>query len=296
MFKASKSLTLVNCTFANNRALTGDGGGINSGGNGMDALAVTNCILWGNEDQDGIDESSQFTLSGQATFAFDHDGIQGWTGMFGDPTNDGNDPLFVDPANGDFTLQEASPSRNTGTDDPQGIPVPDTFDVDDDGDTSEAAPDVRRTIRIRGSSIDRGAHEFWCIGDVSGDGSVEFADVLAVLTSWGPCPLMGNCVADVTEDGVVDFADILFLLAHWGTCNPGASEPATLEAVITGMGLVYPDDGNLFQTWMTSGSPAEQDHCACWMDHYYDAHYLGACLCQPSCAGADPWGGTHVPY
>ena len=51
-------------------------------------------------------------------------------------------------------------------------------------------------------------------GDVNGDGVVDFADLLIVLTGWGPCD--GECPADLDGDGVVDFDDLLIVLANWG--------------------------------------------------------------------------------
>lgn len=51
------------------------------------------------------------------------------------------------------------------------------------------------------------------LGDVDGDGLVDFADILAVLGSWGPCE--GDCPADLDGDGVVGFADLLLVLANW---------------------------------------------------------------------------------
>ncbi|MBT8485154.1 MAG: hypothetical protein KJO43_06210 [Phycisphaerae bacterium] len=49
-------------------------------------------------------------------------------------------------------------------------------------------------------------------GDVDGDGDVDFTDLLAVISSWGPCV---GCPADINGDGVVDFTDLLILLAAW---------------------------------------------------------------------------------
>ncbi len=54
-----------------------------------------------------------------------------------------------------------------------------------------------------------------CVADISGNGAVDFADVLAILGAWGnpggPEDLSGN--------GVVDFADLLIVLGAWGVCN-----------------------------------------------------------------------------
>jgi hypothetical protein len=54
-----------------------------------------------------------------------------------------------------------------------------------------------------------------CPEDVSGDGSVGFADLLAVLAAWGPCR---RCDEDVDGDGTVGFRDLLAVLAAWGPC------------------------------------------------------------------------------
>jgi len=51
------------------------------------------------------------------------------------------------------------------------------------------------------------------VGDVNGDGLVDFADLLEVLAAWGPCE--DCCPADVDFSGVVDFADILLVLGKW---------------------------------------------------------------------------------
>ena len=51
-------------------------------------------------------------------------------------------------------------------------------------------------------------------GDVNGDGSVDFDDLLDVLAAWGAC---GGppCPADLNGDGSVDFDDLLAVLANW---------------------------------------------------------------------------------
>ena len=53
------------------------------------------------------------------------------------------------------------------------------------------------------------------IGDVDGDGSVTFTDLLAILAAWGSC---GDecCLADLDFDGDADFNDLLALLSNWG--------------------------------------------------------------------------------
>jgi hypothetical protein len=53
--------------------------------------------------------------------------------------------------------------------------------------------------------------------DLDGDGDVDFADLLILLSAWGPCrgSAAAACPADLTGDGVVGFSDLLVLLSTW---------------------------------------------------------------------------------
>jgi hypothetical protein len=67
-------------------------------------------------------------------------------------------------------------------------------------------------------------------GDLNGDGVVDEADLLILLSEWGPCAevpagagvppaeprAQGSCPADLNGDGVVDVLDLLILLDSWG--------------------------------------------------------------------------------
>lgn len=53
--------------------------------------------------------------------------------------------------------------------------------------------------------------------DVSGDGLVDFDDLLAVLAAWGPC--RAACLADLDGDGAVGMADLIAVLGGWGPCS-----------------------------------------------------------------------------
>jgi len=68
--------------------------------------------------------------------------------------------------------------------------------------------------------IDDVAISFSCDEDLTGDGEVNLADLLALLAAWGPCPGGGQpCDEDLDGSGTVDLADLLALLAAWGPCR-----------------------------------------------------------------------------
>ena len=56
-------------------------------------------------------------------------------------------------------------------------------------------------------------------GDLTGDGHVDVSDLLALLASWGPCPIGDStpapCPGDFNGDTAVDVSDLLILLANW---------------------------------------------------------------------------------
>ncbi|MCP3904860.1 MAG: hypothetical protein GY715_14635 [Planctomycetes bacterium] len=54
-----------------------------------------------------------------------------------------------------------------------------------------------------------------CPADLSGNGVVDFADILAVIGAWGPCV---GCPQDVDGDDMVAFSDILAVIGAWGAC------------------------------------------------------------------------------
>ena len=52
-------------------------------------------------------------------------------------------------------------------------------------------------------------------GDATGDGIVDFRDLLQVLADWGPCPPKEECPSDLNGDGVVDLKDVIIVLTTW---------------------------------------------------------------------------------
>ena len=57
-----------------------------------------------------------------------------------------------------------------------------------------------------------------CLWDLDNNGTVGAADLLSLLTSWGPCPPKAGCPADFDGNGSVGASDLLALLVNWGPC------------------------------------------------------------------------------
>lgn len=55
-----------------------------------------------------------------------------------------------------------------------------------------------------------------CRADIDASGTIDFEDLLAVLSAWGPCD---GCGEDVDGSGGVDFADLIEVLIGWGSCG-----------------------------------------------------------------------------
>ena len=272
------TLDLINCTVTDNTAQ-------NSGGGiwvfGTMEVTITNSILWGNvPDQ----------IDGEATVTYS-DVEGGWPG-------EGNldppvDPMFVAPGT-NYRLAADSPCIDVG--DPNEDVIPDdTFDVDQDGNTTEPTPDLDLGDRVvdgdedMTATVDMGAYESVpCPADLDGDCKVGVKDLLIFLGNWGPCADCNDCPADFDGDCVVGVIDLLTLLSSWGPCqcNPGAEAPSIQEAV-EDAGLTWPDDWLEFLDAL--GGPEEENYY-CWMDHYLDHCETPVCT-EALCPDNDPFGG-----
>jgi len=56
-----------------------------------------------------------------------------------------------------------------------------------------------------------------CEGDATGDGVVDFDDIVEVLSRWGQPAAFGHARGDADGDSAIDFDDIVAALAHWGS-------------------------------------------------------------------------------
>jgi hypothetical protein len=114
--------------------------------------------------------------------------------------------VLVNNGEGQFT---SAPIAATATDavcafgDLADSPLPDIAYYDD----SYTDPRIKLAVNITPSGA--------IAGDVTGDGSVNVDDLLAVINGWGPCPKTPPCVADLTDDGEVNVDDLLLVINNW---------------------------------------------------------------------------------
>ena len=57
----------------------------------------------------------------------------------------------------------------------------------------------------------------WRVGDTNGDGCVDDADLLAVLSAFGSAGTGDARHEDINKDGIVDDADLLIVLFNFGS-------------------------------------------------------------------------------
>jgi hypothetical protein len=157
------SPTIVNCTFVDNSATDGGGAIANLVNRCLDCfMTVTNCIFWDNSP----DTFNAWSVDDCVVTFSD---VQG--GYDGDGNIDA-DPLFVDPENGDFRLQQGSPCISAGTD-----------------------------------GMDMGAFQF---GDVTGNQEVDAVDIQMTINC--ALELQTCDQTDIDGNGATDATDIQLVI------------------------------------------------------------------------------------
>jgi len=195
VFATASGLQLTNCTIAENTALDAGGGVL---GEGSSIPSLKNCVVWGNEP----DNLRVFYATAEVS----------WSNIEGGWPGDGNidsDPLFADPAGGDYRLTAGSPCIDAGSNEAAvGVPT----DLDGnlrlwDGDD------------VPGAVVDMGAYEFGSIAYVPGDtdrnGVVDGLDLFYFSLWWQFEENAANGLCDCVDDGIITEADLLWLIPRW---------------------------------------------------------------------------------
>jgi hypothetical protein len=161
-------LTMINCTVTNYFNDAESHGAVKFIG---DDCLITNCVLYGNANQLGESEEAQLILGGSGTQVVKNCDIQGLDAFAGNGNVD-VDPDFVNAGGDDYRLAYTSLLLNNG--DTSDL-VADSFDIDDDSNTTEKVP--ARDMGLRqvnpATCVDMGAYENTvdnnnCPSDISG--------------------------------------------------------------------------------------------------------------------------------
>jgi hypothetical protein len=201
------TVPLTGCTIADNLPLN-----LNLSSS---SATLSNCIVWGAP----IRTDTGTTLT--ATYS----DIQGNLPGLG---NVDTDPLFANPGTGNYRLLPGSPCIDAGSN--ANVPA-DTADLDGDGNVTEPLPfDLAGAGRFADDPyapdtgagtvpiVDIGAYEHH-LADATGDGHVDFVDLLKLVYSFGT--LKGDAgfdpACDFNHDGAVDVVDLLDLVYRFGT-------------------------------------------------------------------------------
>jgi len=149
---------------------------------------LTNSIIWDNGDG-GVYLPSALII----TYS-DIEGDTTWAGT----GNINENPLFNNPENGDYTLQEDSPCIDAGT-------------VIEDMDYCGSAPDMGAYEYITEDCVECGAE----LADVNGDGQINILDLVQIsnLILETSTPAY-ECAADFNQDGQVNILDLVQIVNY----------------------------------------------------------------------------------
>jgi hypothetical protein len=210
---------MVNTTVADNVSTAAGCGGVYVAP--AAELTLRNSIVWKNSGLAAAVEQRQLTALGVLDVAAST--VQGWSGVYGGPGNNGNDPAFVDPlgpdllrgnADDDFRLKATSNAIDNANSD--WLPA-DLFLTDLDGAerfVDDAASANNGTGPV--SYLDRGCYEFEgvaCPSDLNADGTTDAMDLAILLGAWGTAG-----PGDLNGSGSVEAADLAIMLGAFGSC------------------------------------------------------------------------------
>ena len=231
------SSTLVGVTFIGNEAPDGAADGLGHRGGGT--LTLRSSILWENGDElldetsGGLDVSHALVSGGFAggTAIIDADPL------FLRSPSPGPDALWgtSDDDYGDLRLQTSSPALEAGD---SAHLLPDTGDLDEDGDTAEPVPfDLASGPRVVGTTLDLGAYE----GGVTVSNEPDVPPSETELGAVFPNPVRG-------------LARIPFALAHSGVVTVRVVD--VLGREVARLAEAALPQGTHTVTWPTEGLAA----------------------------------------
>jgi parallel beta-helix repeat protein len=230
--------TLINCTLSRNSAEMG--GGIWNGRGS--ASKLTNCILWGNSQNGGMDESAQIDDSHSIeTSVVNYCCIQGWTGSLEGIANIDSDPLFVDANAGDYYLKSTgwrwdskrqrwhydkitSPCIDAGN---PGSPLDGELSSMPGDPTNKWGINLRINMGTYGGTAEASMppYDWTLLADLTNDGIVNMKDFTAQAQYWMRTedrPNAGMIEAsiagqpgDLNRNRVVDTTDLALLTESW---------------------------------------------------------------------------------
>lgn len=212
---------MVNATIAGNTST-----GATAGFEAFDEspAALDNSIVWGNvaENPEPGAPAARTQVRGSNLT------VRGTTVEFYDgplPSVNALRPSFVDPdgvddvpGNGDDDYRLASGSCLIDSGNSQLVPNGTPGDLDLNPRKQDDPGRVDSGVGFP-NAVDRGAYEFGgasCPSDIDLNGTVDFTDLLAVLSAWGDA---AGEPGDIDCTVGVDFNDLLTLLAAWGPCS-----------------------------------------------------------------------------
>jgi hypothetical protein len=230
MVLANCATSFINCTVADNSAgPAGPGGGTAASGQpgvggGLfvsgGAPVLVNAILWNNAASGAVGEPAQvFGSPPSVSFTC----VQGWTGGLGGVGNTGDDPIFAEPATGNYHLSVGSSCIDSGT---NGGPPAGVFtDLEGKARFFDAMGPLGRGFGTQ-PLVDMGCLEVgapvFCYANVDASTTVpalNIADFLFYLQLFGANHPLANCDAS-TVDPVLNINDFICFTSRFAAGCP----------------------------------------------------------------------------
>ncbi len=218
IYNYTSSPILTNCVLYKNEAGCFGDGICNQ--NFSDPV-ISNCILW---SYDGANTPDVLYDGGNSVSVITYSIVQGAAVDPGNHISDQN-PIFLDPDNGDFRVDSGSPCIDAGVNATLAV---DTVDIDNDTDTTEIIPyDIACKARVfnyecNGAKlVDIGPYEYTSAkyGDLDGDCDVDMDDFAMLSHFW----CTKNQTVDIypglagPENIIVNLDDLAIFIENWLT-------------------------------------------------------------------------------